>query len=519
MFYLMLSKAAIHQQNNMEISPAPSIESQMGFCERKDADRAPPAINLLSPDCRGHVFCFLGLFDCLRFAETSKTSMEQIIKEVECRRRNQFLVRPCEPLYVPSDDNEWDGRLSPRECVAQRVDNNNNNNKSYSETTTKKDGIIDDHPFLYSMTANGGETRRSCYYELPSVLERIEGLYRVIPGTHPFNDKLRTLIMDLKKDTASSTIQNQNQLLKRLSSVTFAHRLHASLLSQCTTDLNPVPYHDRGSYENKNSFTVTLERYMGDVLTARCLIGHSYRSLEEGYYDQSESLCAMGVEGGPSFRRWIDHLPSYLKTESVSARHWYRYWVFFHSSLLRISPFSIDQAEQLKLGPLSGILEPFNMMDDDIINLNNPDTNTNRGRGGREYRRWFLPSNTFAYCSSNDVNALKERIKDFFLPDNDQIYPIGNLETTLHDFGPLGPFRGRDRVTVETMSPSIIYESFFTCLQNCCERTYTSKLTNWLDGSDSHGMIRWMRFLQDESKRVRPMTVQPPLVTIRMINL
>ncbi len=518
----------------MEASLGRSSEYQKDSIEPRNSDATHLAIDLLSPDCRGHVFRFLDLFDCLRFAETSKASLKQVIKEVERRRRNQFLDCPYEE-FLSSDYNELDLPFSRRQS-SQSHDSNKN-----SDAKTKNNEKNNHHPYLYSPATRRGERRRSCY-ALPSVLERIEGLYRAIPGTHPFNDDLRNLVADLKKDTffkrnESSNVPNENLLLQMFSSVTYAHRLHASLLSRCTIGLNPVPYHDRGGFDDTSSFTVTLERYMGDVLSARCLMGHSYRCLEEGFSPLRETFRTMGVEGGPSFRGWIDHLPSSTDVSDPSldqmgsVRHWYRYWVFFHSALLRIAPFSIEQAEKLKLGPLSGILEPFdlycdantqtgrdNTMNIDSTNRNNHDANTNNAGGQREYRRWFVPSETYhACCSIEDRNALQERMNQLFHPNHRRITHTGNLETTLHHFGPLGPFRGRDRVATETTSPNKIYESFLMCLENRSKRTYTSKLAHWLDGLDTHGMLRWMTFLQDESRRIRPMTVQPPLVTIRMI--
>ena len=522
----------------MEASLGCSSESQKNCLEPRNSDVTLLAINLLSPDCRGHVFRFLGLFDCLRFAETSKASLEQVIKEVERRRRNQFLDRPYEE-FLPSDYNELDLPFSRRQSAQSHERNKN------SDSKTRENEKTNPHPFLSSPAAQRGETRRS-FYNLPSVLERIEGLYRAIPGTHPFNDDLRNLVADLKKDTIivtnsdrnqTSNVMHANLLLQRFASVTYAHRLHASLLSRCTISLNPVPYHDRGGYDDTSSFTVTLERYMGDVLSARCLMGHSYRCLEEGFSLLRETFHTMRVEGGPSFRRWIDHLPASTHVsdsnldQMVSVRHWYKYWVFFHSALLRIAPFSIEQAEKLKLGPLSGILEPLdlycdtktqtgrdNTINSDSTNRNNRDANTNNAGGQRKYRRWFVPSKKYACCSIQDMNALQERMNQLFHPNHRRITHIGNLETTLHHFGPLGRFRGRDRVATETMSPNKIYESFLLCLENRSKRTYTSKLVHWLDGLDDHGMLRWMIFVQDESRRIRPMTVQPPLVTIRMIT-
>lgn len=572
-----------------------------------------PLVNLLSPDCRGRVFRFLTLFDCLKYAETSRTSLEHVIPEVDRRRRDQFLIRPCEELTTSGNTilnlstSIRQTELPPGdELVAQNV----SKGKASHGKAMNDDGRSD-HPFLHTSidhdedlceSLKGREIERS-WYALPSVAERIEGLYRTIPSTHPFNDDLRNLVSDLKKNRMVEDSHERKQipneqnpdLLRRFSAVTFAHRLHASLLSRCTINLSPDPYNlnqpnDKhnvnGGNDDAESFTVTLERYMGDVLSARCLIGHSYyfgsrmkasQNRDDDMYsdddmslqktesngDEYDSNSEVVVEGGPSFDLWIDHLVSFKQSNTnptstdadmenfdsgdriPSAKDWYQYWVFFHSALLRISPFSLDQAQQLKLGPLSGILEPFDvyngaysqpgpgnvMMDENNGNNNNGDANVDTNGIQRLQRPWFLPSRTYACFSPEcqDVKALSERMNQLFRHNNQR---IGILETTLNHFGPLGPFRGRDLVSTEVMLPHKLYVSVLRNsllawtlnnrrLQNLMglNREYITDLRRWLGDSDNRGVMRWMKLLQDQSQKTRPMTVRPPLVTIRMITL
>jgi hypothetical protein len=328
---------------------------------------------------------------------------------------------------------------------------------------------------------------------------------------------------------------------------------------------------------------------MGDVLSARCLIGHSYiggstsgnmafssnttSSIGDGngtdtdgnnidYDDRSKYV----VEGGPSFEKWIDHIISFQKITNInddndndnnnrisSAKDWYQYWVFLHSALLRVSPFSIRQADKLKIGPFSGILEPFNdnnngttesddENDDDHESNNHQGDNIDEDTGNHQDHHqqqqqqqdtWFLPSRTFACysCECRDVKVLSDRMSPLFR-HNDQ--RVGILQTTMNDFGPLGNFRGRDRVSTQVMLPHKLYVILLrnsllswtlnnNRLHNYIDRDdyreYVSDLRRWLNGSDKRGVMQWMKLLQDQSQKNHPMTVQPPLVTIRMTTL
>ena len=577
----------------------------------------------LSPDCRGYVFQFLSLFECLKYGQTSKTSLEHIIIELDLRRSNQFLIRPFEELttcmerifssssssfairpqdllldVIPTTTTTTTTTTSSNTASTTRANNDNDNTHTSNQPK---------QPFLHRLleeennndnnhdkdNEHNKRPRRS-FYALPSVLERIEGLYQSLPNSHPFNNDIRNLISDLKNknnikfnkkgddnDNDNDEDNKNNNLIRRLSSVTYSHRLHASLLSRCTVRLEPDPYyqnnhHRRNNNNNNNdndsdeSFTVTLERYMGDVLSARCLIGHSYiggsTSGNMAFVNNSDSSITGGgidaekviVEGGPSFDKWIDYLISFQQIASViniddrnripSAKDWYQYWVFLHSALLRVSPFSIRQADKLKIGPFSGILEPFdinnnnsttgNENDDESINdhddnIDEEDAGNHQDHRQQQQDTWFLPSRTFACysCECRDVKVLSDRLSPLFRHNNQR---VGILQTTMNDFGPLGNFRGRDRVSTQVMLPHKLYVILLrnmllswtlnnNRLHNNIDRDnyreYVTDLRRWLNGSDKRGVMQWMKLLQDQSQKNHPMTVQPPLVTIRMTTL
>jgi hypothetical protein len=503
---------------------------------------------------------------------------------------SSFAIRPQDLLLdVIPKTTTTTTTTSSDTAATTRANNDNDNDNTHKSNQPKQ-------PFLHRLleeennndnnhdkdNEHNKRPRRS-FYALPSVLERIEGLYQSIPNSHPFNNDIRNLISDLKnennikcdkKSDDNDNDSKNNNLIRRLSSVTYAHRLHASLLSRCTVRLEPDPYYQNNHHRRNNnnnddheSFTVTLERYMGDVLSARCLIGHSYiggsTSGNMAFGNNSNSSITGGgidaekviVEGGPSFDKWIDYLISFQQiTTNIndddndripSAKDWYQYWVFLHSALLRVSPFSIRQADKLKIGPLSGILEPFDINnngttgnENDDESMNDHDDNIDEDSGNHQDHRqqqdtWFLPSRTFAgySCKFRYVNVLSDRLSPLFRHNNQR---VGVLQTTMNDFGPLGNFRGRDRVSTQVMLPHKLYvillrnmllswklnnnrlQDYIDRDSGTTGREYVTDLRRWLNGSDKHGVMQWMKLLQDQSQKNHPMTVQPPLVTIRM---
>ena len=485
--------------------------------------RTSAALNHLPPDCRSHVFSFLSLFDCLRFGETSKSSLEKVIVEVDKRRYDQFLVRPYEQFTIK--------KYLDSPC-AKLVSN---------KTETEKET---EHPFLHHLVPEEDRiVEAKNFYVLPSVAERIEELYKTIPKSHNFLDDLESLIEDLKTTHPceehkkfhvdnESCVTIRSSLKDVLSSVTRAHQIHAMLLRKCTIFLGLC--HEPIGKVHTARHTVTLEQYMGDVLSARCLVGNSFcahrKDLE--HFD----TVSTGVEGGVTFDRWLDHLPTTETNDSttiLTATDWYKIWVFFHSTLLRISPFTVEQAVQLKLGPLSGILEPFDLpktnpnttaiigyTDNETRNSNrNRNSNSNRNSniysnntatGQKQQPRWFLPLRTYACRPTHDfLEKLKQKV--FKGPHRNCL-----LQTTVYSFGPLGPaYRGRDRVETVSLIPICIFHALKDNIDNYngYDESIVS-LSQLLEGSVSPVML-WLKRLQHESQKLRPMTVQKPRVTIR----
>ena len=125
----------------------PTIPSSKSAMESETKSQSPPPLvmNLLSPDCRGRVFRFLTLFDCLRFAETSRTSLEHILVEVDRRRRDQFLVHPCEELTASGDTilnlstSILQSELPPGDELVGHNNNNDNGNGNGSSNGSAND--------------------------------------------------------------------------------------------------------------------------------------------------------------------------------------------------------------------------------------------------------------------------------------------------------------------------------------------------------------------------------------------
>ena len=463
------------------------------------------AMDRLSPDCRNNVFLFLSLKDCLRFAGTSSTSLEHVIAEVQRRRHEQFLTRPCEELIAHNE--------SPTLPFSVRESSLPPNAELVPMNTAQ-------YPHLHSLERKDG---RRLFYALPTIEERIRLLYARLPRTHPFNDDLKNLVQDLKKKFPSleeaNPTRQKGQLLKLLSSVTYAHRLHASLLSRCTTQLDPADHH--GSYPSENVFNTSLDQYVGDVMSARILVGHTYcdHQNEAGIRQWTTT----GVEGGPSMEKWIHSLESGGGTwgSDIGAKDWYKYWVFYHSTFLRIAPMSVEQAEHLRLLPFSGVLEPFPAKTNiSNSNASNNNHNNNEDSVKEQHLHWFVPSSTYARFPRDD-DEQRTRLTSLMRLRNafTNLIRHGFLEMTYYDFGPLGPsFRGRDSVQTKTMRPKMLFPATIDAMCNRDE-CYVTNLVDWLEERSIPGRImQWMRLLQDQCQKNRPMTVRSPFVTIRVVT-
>jgi len=345
-------------------------------------------------------------------------------------------------------------------------------------------------------------TRKGQFFVLPSVAERIQGLYRAIPIGHPSFELVRQLHLNLQQQQEQQQQQQQQLMqvtrnseslsenLKCLSSITQAHRLHDTILKLSTTHCHPrttVRAFPRNRNEPDHQMTVTLETYIGDVLIAYYLMGHSLAEI---------------VEGPTTHEHWlksIDNFENYSCRENDPLR-WYRHWVVIHSTILRTLPLKKYLLGQYKITPICGI----------------------QGRCLPDNIEWIQPH----YPFSGGCNPLLYAWGRSLLPaeppltfDPRQFYHT----TTLRNFGPLGPaFRGRDSVRSVSVGSHVInylQEPDYQPLETWEMENYECYVVRVASRVRHQKFWDWISELPRECYMNRPMTVEPPLVTIHYVGI
>jgi hypothetical protein len=243
-----------------------------------------------------------------------------------------------------------------------------------------------------------------------------------------------------------------------------------------------------GSQSNNDGhvLSVELRRYIGDVLCAFYLMGHSAAHI---------------IEGGPTEEDWIGIIQSEIPclveggddaqgftAVGAAASTWYRCWIFVHSTLLRTAPFTWGQQVRLRIA--KGVID---VPGDLRLRQHRPFAGFDKTRF---MRRLALLTN------------------------------FESLKVNFIDFGPLGPtFRGRDLIQSHTVFPSSAL-GVAICFSDWSQADYDESyidgsppafLHSWSAGQDS--IIQWLLLLHTESTRSRPITVAPHLVTIRRSTL
>lgn len=393
----------------------------------------------LSEDTKLHVLDFLPLPDILHYSETAKQSLVEVLPNLKERRSKQFGDRHAYQLCDPS-------RLI-----------------SVHEISSLKDKKL-----------VGCESEH--WQVLPSVAERLEGLYRAIPQSHAGKDLARELWLDAKQlndeeitgdASFSASIQQLHSLLK-------AHRLHNLLLSKSTINCRPPPADPSIAIYNDLTMTVTLDQYMGDVLLANYLMAHAIAGL---------------VEGPTTYEKWIQHLTR-QQDEEATPLDGYQYWIFLHSTILRTLPMKPEWLQQMRLQPICGV----------------------QGKAGADY---ISPPYPFLAPETTN-NALKVLAGP--LQRRQGNHHLWAHSTRLDDFGPLGPaFRGRDRVRTVVMNPGSLLRHLgmfhaFYGMGVALPPATTTLYSVWFQESQTE--TSWMVNLSKDCYRNRPMTVQPPQITI-----
>ncbi|KAI2492477.1 hypothetical protein MHU86_22057 [Fragilaria crotonensis] len=261
------------------------------------------------------------------------------------------------------------------------------------------------------------------------------------------------------------------------------HKLHALILRQIIRS-NPLVVDLGHSYDSHGALTVTLTRYIGDVHCAFYLLGHSNSGI---------------IEASPTDNEWKANLMSELNN-SRNIEKYYRAWVFLHSTLLRVAPFSSQQQACL------GIASPTPSRTEIAV--------ANAGHGSLSCPHAPFRANvTDAFWQQHSIEAWLSR----FPP----------LRVTFRHFGQLGPaFRGRDMMELLLLHPATL-TSVVSTFAETDPREYTAAsgsstgptlspmLRHWVN--EEHDLIQFMVRMHEQSRRIRPVTVVPPLISLRPV--
>ena len=459
----------------------------------ESSDEIPSPFQRLLPDCHNAILQYLTIQECLRYGTTSKTGLVGILSDLHRRRKEQFLVRHMYQLRHP--------------FVLKVVTTDDERNVDSSNRGSAFCQPPEEHH----------------WHVLQSAAERIQCLYRSLPSSHPYDKDVRELLLDLNQASFNVTITKANSsndiadassmvstngtnfefLCRQLRRLTKAHRLHARLLSQCTIQCEPRPCDPAllyttlrvgtsrrdisSAFINDNarfSTTVFLGHYVGDVLLAYYLLGHSIAGL---------------VEGGSTHTDWTGLLAKSLQQHifndscdnSINAKDWYQLWIYLHSSLLRVLPFTHSQQDVLGL----------------CLNMQVSTTPNSE----REQHNIAYPPDPYFRTIKTAVDELSGVLDH--LTESTATAPFGVHRTTYNHFGPLGPtFRGRDRIQSTLMRPGTL----ISLLKEQVEVFGSFPLHSWLARHDE--AMQWLIQLTQECKKSRPMTVTPPLVTIELMS-
>jgi len=292
----------------------------------------------------------------------------------------------------------------------------------------------------------------------PTVLDLVEFLCRALPAPHLCCELALELLEDIDRPNASDEAQGKELSFERafneFRQSVRSHRLHADILSNSIFNHSLLDIDGTAcpSFEIVGmKLTVSLERYIGDVLCAYYLIGHSTSTTRE-------------VDGCLTEDKWINSLLSLRPTNAYAST--YHSWVFLHSTLLRTAPFTREQRLRL------GIASPLDM-----------------AQGSRPLPFGLRPRRKI-------VKALR------YL---DKLQPLRTCVSSS-----VG-----DLVQTQTIHPQSftkLIHAFIYYIKKPLP-SYESIFPKWTNGEQP--IFQWLLRMHQEAVKTRPMTVFSPFVTIK----
>lgn len=411
--------------------------------------------SLLPQDCMDKLLTFLSLYDCLKLSRTSLMFMEELNRELKKRRKHM------KQSYAYS-------------CLPEQ---------GKYELLTVRDGL--------KQASNNT-------FVLPTVRDRMESLHHALPAGHSARAMVLDMIHEIDRD--EHDIENTPLVLVEISdeeenisdrfqtvfqiqqNLIRAHRYHAMLLRSAAISSNPSPWNGV-QQQGGRILTVQLQQYIGDTLCAAYLMGHSVSGI---------------VEGGLTENAWMDRLLMDANDlDNRVAIHSYHAWIYLHSTLLRVAPFTWEQQRQLGVAlPASVHTSSLDVAQGSLL-------------------RPHLPF----YCGRHSNHTKRVQLWE-------ALGDLSTLCTKLNDFGRLGPtFRGRDLIRSQVIFPTCplnVSRKFFN--MNPSEYSNMSTLSPFLrswaaSNPPNESTMAWLLFMHIEAGRTRPMTVAPPLVIVKSFTI
>jgi len=209
---------------------------------------------------------------------------------------------------------------------------------------------------------------------------------------------------------------------------------------------------------NNRTNEIPLNRYIGNIICATCLLGHR-------------------IHGSPTELDWIQMVEKKLYVSSIviESSAWYSLWAMLHSMVLRTVPLLEDQLL--------------------LLGIDRQELHANIGSSEQKDSRGL-----FCSPSSSIIRATVALLETISFKHK-------QINFRINDFGPLGAFRGRDRlrhVTLDIDEISVLLQIMIP-ETNSCENAYSEVI---------RPMLSSFFDVQSQVFKSQPMTVAPPVVIL-----
>ena len=407
-------------------------------------------------ECTQHIFSYLQLKDCLRFATTSSASLREILPTIRIRRdgmtKTTYGVMVTYPKISKSLQSSSNTKYNVQIGAIDEMKNSNFHTLDYDKSN--EHGIM---------------------FEFPTLPQRVAQLAIRMPCTHPMYTSVQQLNQAVatmnrrphdngsENDNEALTIQvgncNTKFLIQMLQQYILPLKLHAKIL-----------YNTVLSNHCYDSNTTTLHNYIGDILCVTHLL-----------YDFD---CPTYAEHSINVQWLTRKLQLYSPT-------CYQSWVLIHASILRTKPFTPKQRIRLGFSSPSTVSSSntgcFQYIDSMYEQLNVDG---------------IVQTSKLLFGWWHAVGIIQIRTDQFVKSEMCIIYD---------EFGPLGhnnSFRGRDIVqvrdiTADTMTEYLLLYPLTTATSTIAHTTLNSTIRE---------SIEWICIVHEQAYKSRPMSVRIPMI-------